>query len=249
MEINKLVSCFSLWVIVEMISFLNTLISGRILKSRFQMKKIYCVHLLFLIRKSKAGNDILQKLYLGLSNNKLRQIIIRAIRKPTLKKQFEYVDKKIGCEAITLVHNYMLQPGKEAYTDLERVVSDKLRLMELTINELRKTLLNNKLRLVLDKTIIMLINLTLYFYIQNEYSLDIFIVVNTLGVIWFIILDYESVAVVLKFRERNLARDFRKQKKTLAPAYAIKTIFTTAAGLGLIINISMIAVNYLGLVI
>ena len=93
MEINKLVSCFSLWVIVEMISFLNTLISGRILKSRFQMKKIYCVHLLFLIKKSKAGNDILQKLYLGLSNNKLRQIIIRALRKPTLKKQFEYIRK------------------------------------------------------------------------------------------------------------------------------------------------------------
>ncbi|WP_458459096.1 hypothetical protein, partial [Pseudobutyrivibrio sp.] len=141
-----------------------------------------------------------------------------------------------------------LYPVK-SYEGLVKEVYDKLNIMELSVNQIKKTLIRNKLRLLLDKTIMMFINLALYHQLQNEYSFIIFIVVNTIGVIWFIVLDYESISVVLQFQERNLADAVRVKNKTQAPAYAVKRIFTTVAGLGLIINISMIAVGYLGLVI
>ena len=243
MNSNTLISCFSLWVIVEMISLLNTFFGGRILKKRYEMKRIYSTQLLFLLKKKGNECRLLEKLYVGLTNKSLRKI-----RKGSLKNQFAYIDKKIGCDIITLIHNHILHPVK-SYEGLVKEVYDKLNIMELSVNQIKKTLIRNKLRLLLDKTIMMFINLALYHQLQNEYSLIIFIVVNTIGVIWFIVLDYESISVVLQFQERNLADAVSVKNKTQAPAYAVKRIFTTVAGLGLIINISMIAAGYLGLVI
>lgn len=248
MNSNTLISCFSLWVIVELISLLNTFFGGRILKKRYEMKRIYSTQLLFLLKKKGNECRLLEKLYVGLTNKSLRKILLKAIRKGSLKNQFAYIDKKIGCDIITLIHNHILHPIK-SYEGLVKEVYDKLNIMELSVNQIKKTLIRNKLRLLLEKTIIMFINLALYHQLQNEYSLIIFIVVNTIGVIWFIVLDYESISVVLQFQERNLADAVRVKNKTQAPAYAVKRIFTTVAGLGLIINISMIAVGYLGLVI
>ena len=85
--------------------------------------------------------------------------------------------------------------------------------------------------------VVELANLALHFLLNNVYSQCIYIVVNTTGVIMLIIQEYECMTVDCKKRERKLARDLRQKNKT--------QIFQLVAGLGLILNISMIAAQFL----
>ena len=125
MNSNTLISCFSLWVIVEMISLLNTFFGGRILKKRYEMKRIYSTQLLFLLKKKGNEYRLLEILYVGLTNKSLRKILLKAIRNGSLNNQFAYIDKKIGCDIITLIHNHILHPVK-SYEGLVKEVYDKL---------------------------------------------------------------------------------------------------------------------------
>lgn len=85
--------------------------------------------------------------------------------------------------------------------------------------------------------VVELANLALHFRVNNIYSQLIYIVVNTTGLIILIIQEYECMTVDCKKRERKLARDFGQKNKT--------QIFQLVAGLGLILNISMIAAQFL----
>ncbi len=85
--------------------------------------------------------------------------------------------------------------------------------------------------------VVELANLALHFRLNNVYSQLIYIVVNTTGVIALIIQEYECMTVDCKKRERKLARGFGQKNKT--------QIFQLVAGLGLILNISMIAAQFL----
>ena len=85
--------------------------------------------------------------------------------------------------------------------------------------------------------VVELANLALHFLLNNVYSQFIYIVVNTTGVIMLIIQEYECMTVDCKKRERKLAREFGQKNKT--------QIFQLVAGLGLILNISMIAAQFL----
>ena len=85
--------------------------------------------------------------------------------------------------------------------------------------------------------VVELANLALHFTLNNIYSQIIYIVVNTTGLIMLIIQEYECMSVDGKKCERNLARDFSRKNKT--------QIFQLVAGLGLILNISMIAARFL----
>ncbi len=85
--------------------------------------------------------------------------------------------------------------------------------------------------------VVELANLALHFRINNIYSQLIYIVVNTTGLIMLIIQEYECMTVDCKKRERKLAREFGQKNKT--------QIFQLVAGLGLILNISMIAAQFL----
>lgn len=95
----------------------------------------------------------------------------------------------------------------------------------------------------------MIANLALYFRSRLNITLFIFIVVNTIGVVLFIVLDYECVVVDEEFRDRKLARNDAVEKKTLKPALRMKEIFQTVASLGLIINVTMLVEQYLDKVI
>ena len=72
-----------------------------------------------------------------------------------------------------------------------------------------------------------------------------FIVVNTIGVILFIVLDYECVVVDEKFHERKLAKKNGQNNKTIKPAIRVKELFQLVASLGLIINIVTVAAGFL----
>ena len=85
--------------------------------------------------------------------------------------------------------------------------------------------------------VVELANLALHFRVNNIYSQLIYIVVNTTGLIMLIIQEYECMTVDCKKRERKLAREFGQKNKT--------QIFQLVAGLGLILNISMIAAQFL----
>ena len=85
--------------------------------------------------------------------------------------------------------------------------------------------------------VVELANLALHFRVNNIYSQLIYIVVNTTGLIMLIIQEYECMTVDCKKRERKPAREFGQKNKT--------QIFQLVAGLGLILNISMIAAQFL----
>ncbi|WP_177197363.1 hypothetical protein [Pseudobutyrivibrio sp. OR37] len=174
----------------------------------------------------------------------MQKIILSAMKEGNRAGQLDYIEKKLPCQAITILHQNILSPVASA-KNLESTINKQLKLMKLSVKTMEKTLLKNKVRLLIEKTIFMVGNLAMYTYLKNEYSFSIFIIVNSIGVIWFIAMDYESIAAVFKLQERNLEELQVRRKKTLAPANTVKKFFTAFASLGLIINISMIAVQYL----
>ena len=227
-----------------MASLLNTYFSGKSINSQFEMKRLYCSRMTFLLKKGCIKDKLLHDLYFSVSNRGLKKMLIRAIKQGQVENQFSYVEKQIGCDTVKLIHEYIYTRGGNL-ANLEKEVVEKLRLMEFSMKEMKRTMLKNKIRLLLNKTLFFLANIAFAYYLKNDYSFLIFIIVNTLGVIWFIVLDYESVLAVLEFRERKLVEVKAKRKKTLAPANTIKRCFSAFASLGLIINISMVAAGFL----
>ena len=91
----------------------------------------------------------------------------------------------------------------------------------------------------------MLLNLYLYSKLQTEISLVIFVIVNTTGVILFIILDYECCIQNEVLNDGILARGIGK-KKSQPPAAGLQSVFQLLGGLGLIINTITIVDSWLG---
>ncbi|MBR1622641.1 MAG: hypothetical protein IJ675_01845, partial [Pseudobutyrivibrio sp.] len=107
----------------------------------------------------------------------------------------------------------------------------------------------NRLELILQRIVLFVATILLYLHNETEISLLICIFVNTIGVILFIVLDYEGVVVDENIRERKIAKSIKAEKKTLAPAIWLKNTFQLAGCAGLIINISMLSAHYLEQVI
>ena len=250
MEINTIKLCFLLWMVVDVSSVITTVIHKRRISALFCTKELYVDRILYLMRKGTPYNKLLKELYMIVtSEKKLRKVVYKGVAKVNPALGFKYITKKLYCRPIKLINDFIvdcLRMGKESTNDssidffesqFNRWVSGR--------KEIEKLLNRNRLVYIIDKTIIMIVNLALYYWNHLEITLFIFIVVNTIGVILFIVLDYECVVVDEKFHERKLAKKNGQNNKTIKPAIRVKELFQLVASLGLIINIVTVAAGFL----
>ena len=192
--------------------------------------EVYYKRLLYFTEKGLTGQDLLQELFFSFANNRrLQRLLFQALQKGDFRLSLEHIEKALTCDAITSAHRGLLLQEKIQKQEFELWKSNQQKLKELSTK--------NRVKTIVEKYIVLLVNLALYLRLNNSFSQSICIIVNTIGVILLIVLELEWMVVDGKKRERKLARLLGQKNKT--------QIFQLVAGLGLILNISMIAVQFL----
>lgn len=217
----------------------------------FRMKQLYFTRMLYLLERGVDRDCLLQECYLNTASSKpLQKILFEAIKLQNPVSGFKYVTKSLYCQPIKILNGYLSGRNERKVTiDTIEYFKEQLELWITSREKLQKNLNTNRLIYIIEKTIFMITNLALYFKSRLDITLFIFIVVNTIGLVLFIVLDYECVVVDEEFRDRKLARGSKIEKKTLKPTIRMKEIFQTVASLGLIINVTMLVEQYLDKVI
>lgn len=242
MKLNNIQLSVVLWLGAEVISILLTLCHRIKARLRFKWAKLYFGRLLFMAEKGTSYDKMLEEMYVSLGTNKgLKKLIFKALFYQDTEKAFDYMDRKLQCPAISHLQNCLTR--NLGAVDLQIFRNEFSEWIEIS-QKYQKLLHTNRLKLFVEETVLLVANMALYFRVKSETSLLIFIVVNTIGVIIFIVLEYDCMAENYKKRERNLA-SIIATKKTLARAVKLKNLYQFTAGLGLIINVSQIAVQIL----
>ena len=251
MELNNLRLCFALWIGVEAISILAAICHKHSSNKAFRMKQLYFNRMLYLMERKVPWENLLQECYMNTTSCKpLQRLLFKAMSLQNPNSGFRFMTKALYCEPIRRLNGYLAHSKERKVTkDTIEYFRDQLELWITSRKKLQEHLNTNRLIYIIEKTIFMITNLALYFRSRLNITLFIFIVVNTIGVVLFIVLDYECVVVDEKFRDRKLARNDAVEKKTLKPALRMKEIFQTVASLGLIINVTMLVEQYLDKVI
>ena len=247
MELNRLIPCFALWIAAELI-LLGISIYRFIKNLRLNnARKLYMQRLIYFLKKGVAYEKLLNKIYLsilGVKNTRiLQKNVFQAINTIDFQIGLELIQEKMGCYPIMMAHEGILLKK-----DRKEIINESLAALvewEEALKELRLILLRNRFIVLFEKMIFFFMNITLYIYLQSDLSMVIFIVVNTISVIWSILLQDESIRVIGEDGERNLATIKSAKKRTQAPAFRCKQLYQLVGAMGLIINISMIAVRYL----
>ena len=230
MKLNNITYCFILWAFVEAITVFIAVLRRRKEASLMGLIEVYYKRLLYFAEKGLTPEELLQEMLFSFANNRmLHKLLFTALRKGDIYRSFEYIEKVLPCEAIASAHHCLLLQEKIQKQEFELWKSNQQMLKELSTK--------NRVKTIVEKYIVLLVNLALYLRLNNSFSQSICIIVNTIGVILLIVLELEWMVVDGKKRERKLARLLGQKNKT--------QIFQLVAGLGLILNISMIAVQFL----
>ena len=246
MQLNIIYYCLILWIVVEVITTIMVIVKSRIEKMVFAMEKIYVEALVFFLEKKLPKERMLQSLYFSLgathSQKKLGKILLKAKSCGNLNSSHIYIQNKLNCIPVVELHECIL---KETGTkeDIHKI-KHSFYMMEEMRKMVNGVVFKNNIKVLCEKMLIISGNMALLYSLQNEISLLIFIIVNTTGVILFILLEYESTSLYKKQNEGKLASEKGLIKKTLSPATRLKSFYQFAGGMGLIINISMIVYQF-----
>lgn len=255
MEFNTIILCFILWGFVEFIAILASIFHRITLRQEHIAKKKYMQRLLELSHRGVEPNDLIKELYYSfMGDNRLRIMLLHCLRYQP-ERAFKYIYSKLGCEPMRVIHNYLIKKiSREEFSETRPLIP--IGTMEYLMKEIDKwdadwchrlkLRKKKKLQALLEKNLIQIIILFLYLSLQTEQSLVIFAIVNTIGVIMFIILDYECCVVDEKVDEGNLASKKYAKKMSQAVASGVENIYQLVASMGLIINITTVVMNWLG---
>ncbi len=250
MIFNNLILCIILWVSVQLISIFVAFIERRRQLFLATCKKQYMNSLLNTAQNTLEVECLLRESYYSFSNNRfMRKILLRALKvEERSKTGFNYVYKRLGCEPMALLHKYISEKSNEkkafmpekAFEYFVRSIEDWEYVKSRNLGIVKR----KRFKLWIEKNLMFIGNLMLYYKLQNEWSWGIVILVNTIGVILFIILDYECAFVDSFTDESNVKKRIRLEKKT--QSQAMLNIYQLVAGLGLIVNISIAVSGWLG---
>ena len=243
---NKVIIAFAMWFFVEILSLL-LFVCRRVRYNRISAaRRLYTEKLLDVIIIREDSAELIRELYFCFASSPvLRPILYEALRREENGKDgLLYIYRKLGSEPIRILHQSIRERifiSKNFMGKIHEVI-DEWNIIE---EENRKLLSKNKYKLMFEKYGLMYLSFKLYDYLRLPISLWIFIVVNTIGVIVFIILEYESVGVDTNISARNPARDLKQKNKAHIPARKLQGLYQLAGGMGLIINISIIVTAWL----
>ncbi|SEA30610.1 hypothetical protein SAMN02910384_01259 [Pseudobutyrivibrio sp. ACV-2] len=259
MKFNTIILCIILWCSVEFIAIVVSILHRITLKQEHIAKKKYMQRLLELASQEQESGDIIRELYYSfIKDRKLRIVLLQSMRYST-EKSFMYIYSKIGCEPMKKIHTHLMkrmesnEPGG-GKTFIAPIISISTR--DYLLNDVEiwdqnwkdqlKKLKKRRNQAFIEMLLSFMINLYIYFRIQSVLCLMICVVVNTIGVIMYIIIDYECS---VEDSRTGLGNDiFEKYEKKISQTFArgIENIYQLAASLGLIINITTVVMQWLG---
>lgn len=216
--------------------------------------------LLKLLPKCHDSLDLLRELYYSFSNNKaMQRIIFKAMKYQDRyagasncpSPGFKYIEKKLGCEPMFFIHDYLekleIDFGDYLTCDYEEFAEstkEHIALWKTHERKFLKYMQVQRTKLLLEKSVLLFCNLMVYLKYGNDISLLIFAIVNTIGLVVFIILDYDCCVVDSKKREGNLASIKKRKKRALAKGKRLNGLYQIAGGMGLIINLTMFMIQW-----
>lgn len=257
MKLNTIIACIILWSAVEIVAAIASAIRRISLKQEHFAKKKYLQRLLELSAMEIEDGSLIRELYYSfVKDRRLRIVLLQAMRYPT-EKSLMHIYSKLGCEPMKRVHKYLIkriklnQAANKSTASLTSSRTKDYWLKEVETwdinwnNEL-KMLKRKKVLLFLEKNFAHLINLWLYIELQTKQCLLIYVLVNTLGVVMYIIFNYECCVIDEKNNDVNFVITKYKKKMSQLFAKGIENTYQLAASLGLIINITTVVMNWLG---
>lgn len=259
MKFNIIITCIMLWSAVELVAIIVSTIHRITLEQEHISKKKYLFRLIELASMEREDTDIIRELYYSFVNDKrLRIVFLRALRGSTVKA-FKYIYSKLGCEPMKTIHSLLIKKIIARQNSVEKTGSQPLisnKTKECLINDVNnwdvnwnsrlKILKKKKATVFIEKILAHLINLWLYLELQTDLCLLIYVFVNTLGVIMYIVIDYECCVIDDKIVEGKFS--FYRYEKKISQTFArgIENIYQLAVSLGLIINITTVVMGWLG---
>ena len=248
-KFNKIVISFILWGAVELCSIVYCALRRLREQKKRAMKELYIKRVIRLLPKCADSIELLRELYYSFGNNKyLRKIMIRAIKyqetqfdnRTYVAAGFSYIEGKLGCAPIDYIHRYLAENELKVGEAQQRILLWKTE-NDKFLTYMRK----QRTKLLFEKSVLLFCNLLIYLKYSNDITLLIFAVVNTIGLVSFIILDYDCCIVDEKKREGNLARRNKGKKRALAKDKRLREMFQIAGGTGLIVNITLFVIRLL----
>jgi len=199
--------------------------------------------------------ELLQSLYIScLKNRRIRKVIFNGMKLSAPIKSFDYITESFECPPVRELYGLMLanyREGNEVYLSNEQIhgLMAGFKNWEADRKHVADIVWNRRIGFYIQRLLIMITMIALYYFLRNEICLYICIVVNTIGVIFAIVLDYEWTVVERISRERKIASLKGAKRKPQSPDLKLKGCFQFIAGLGLIINISLWSAQFLEQVI
>ena len=247
MELNTLIYCFALWIVAELISLCISVFRWFKEAHLFYLRKLYLQRINYFLRKGSPFDRLLRDVYMSFLGRKkhkaLQRIVFKGMIYGDISRGFEYIESKIGCYPIYVSHEAIIK--KFDRNVIIEQLNSAVDNWENALKEVKGIIIRNGFIVFFEKIIFCGLNLALYNELKSEISLVIFIVVNTISVIWFILQQHELARVNEFGRDGNLAWQKQTKKLTHAPAFRCKQLYQIAGAMGLIINIALFTAQYL----
>lgn len=233
MKFNTIILCFIVWAIAGFLSVPVAFARHIQEKREHEQKRIYLRQFIFLAEKGKNTGEIVKELYYFFINDRyMRKLMLRAMKLPDVKA-LDFIYSKIGCEPMKILHGFLIKregqnrikPLPEIPCDIINYFNDLIEQWEDDYLELQRQRRNRKVKASCEILIFMALNYYLYSWLKTELSLWIFAIVNTIGVIVFIL---------------------PTNKKTHSFSGGIHGLYQLVSGMGLIINIFTVVAGWLG---
>ncbi len=257
MQFNKLLLSFILWTVVGFVGAIASFFRRYRLSQEHKTKLCYMQQLLRLAGQGFNMDEILKELYyFFIRNKRLRVVLLRAMGLSTINA-YNYIYKKLGCEPMRQIHAYLISRIGRNYeknnSEQVKLSSETIDCFQKLINEWDdeaitslKYMKKRKIAIWFEINCMLMSNLFLYYKLQTEISLLTLVIVNTIGVALYIILDYECCIVDRNKNDGKLAPWKNAKKRTHTPAKGFQYFYQLVGGMGLIINISMFVLEWLG---
>ena len=252
MQLNNISYSLLIWLVVGGFSALLSFVRAFEMNQKHHLTKLYMQRLLVIASKETSTNKIIKELYYSFINQRqIRSILVRAL-KGSSREGFEYIYKRIGCYPMKQLHGYLLD--REKYMDdtgnlsdsTTKHFQDEIEKWDCEYQVILKEMRKIRRHAWINMVVFAFINYLMFIHLNNEYSLLIFAIVNTIGVVNIIILDYECGSVGDRIPAGNSALKMFKKNKTQFLLKSIQGVYQMAVGLGLIYNITTAVAGWLG---
>lgn len=260
MKLNNLYLCFVLWAVVCLIAIICAAIRRCKIKKSNELKLAYIRRIMLLVGQSQNITTLFREVYYGFNNKRLKQILIKAMKLQEKAKDketysvigFKYIERKIGCEPILAIHKYLVHEelvhGSLVNIDAKKFnkyADEHIDAWQQEGKTLERLIKKELLKGVIWQQFFFFMNMIVYIKICTSITLDVWIIVNTIGCVLFIILDYEWAVVDAKIRDGKLAKGFSGKKRALARTARLNSMYQLVGGMGLIVNLALFVSQWL----